>query len=359
MGDLPDVMLADGRVIDDLLIQVDMADLGQGVIALAGFTDIRDGNTHEPAHGVFTTNGLPYLGQMTINSTFQAAVGLGTTIAHEIGHVIGFGTLWQNGVGDFAELVQGLGTDNPVFVGENAVREFSQIFSASDSGVPLFGECVTHTHAYDGSYGSHWRDDVFNDYPHYGELMTAAYPIDGDHDGNVIRAGLSRVTVGALEDLGYAVNYLGAETYAPFGGAALFPDQADSSGPGVVGPVAGGQPAGGDQPGGGEGLPPADSGEPHSLPPRISYPDAAPLILSDTAEARARLRDSLQGYYADELSPINLAHLATDQLARLAAWAEFERVVVWDHPSDSLSRADESSGNGDEDGLFADPGFVA
>ena len=53
VGDLPDVTLANGIIVDDLLIQVDVADLGDSVIALAGFTDIRIGNTSAPANGNF------------------------------------------------------------------------------------------------------------------------------------------------------------------------------------------------------------------------------------------------------------------------------------------------------------------
>ena len=75
-------------------------------------------------------------------------------------------------------------------------------------------------------------------------------------------------------------------------------------------------------------LPPATC-EPRSLPPRITYADAPPLILSDTAESRERVRRSLEGFYAGGVSPIDLASLAAEHLARLAAWAEFERAAAW------------------------------
>jgi len=391
VGDLPDVTLGNGIIVDDLLIQVDVADLGDSVIALAGFTDIRIGNTSAPANGNFSQNGLPYIGQMTINTNFQAEVGIGNTIAHEIGHVIGFGTLWQNDVGTFADFVEGIGTDDPVYVGGNAVREYNQIFSNASPSVPLYEISTADPPAYDGSYGSHWRDSVFNDYPAYGELMTAAYPVDGNN-GAAIPSLLSRVTVGALDDLGYVVSYLGAELYAAptgagttagggggggvadgaaggvntggtddgtadstspgagspgvpsFPGGGGLPGGGDligglppgivpgAGGGGMMGPVlpfGGGQPGDGTLPGGDVGGPRAGREGPRSLPPRITYADAPPLILSDTAESRERVRRSLEGFYAGGVSPIDLASLAAEHLARLAAWAEFERAAAW------------------------------
>jgi len=427
VGDLPDVTLANGIVVDDLLIQVDMADLGDSVIALAGFTDIRIGNTSAPANGNFSQNGLPYIGQMTINSNFQAAVGIGNTIAHEIGHVIGFGTLWQNDVGNFADLVTGIGTDDPVYVGGNAVREYNQIFSNASPSVPLYEVSTADPPAYDGSYGSHWRDSVFNDYPAYGELMTAAYPVDGDN-GVAIPSLLSRVTVGALDDLGYVVSYLGAELYAapsgtgtttggtggggvagggvaggvtgggagdgmagstpPGAGVPEFPSfpggglpgSGDlvgglppavipgADGGGLMGPVlpfGGGQPgADGNQPGSDAGRPAAGRTQPRSLPPRISYADAPPVILTDTAESRERVRRSLEGFYAGGLSPIDIAHLAAEHLARLAAWAEFERAAAWGQRPGLAAGGDGGVGGwqdpdlDDADGVFGDPGLV-
>lgn len=414
VGDLPDVRLANGIVVDDLLIQVSMADLGSSVIALAGFTDIRIGNSSAPANGNFSQSGLPYIGEMTINTTFETAVGLANTITHEIGHVIGFGTLWQAGVGSFPDLVTGIGTDDPVFVGSNAVREYNSIFSTVGSSVPLYEVSSATPPAYDGSYGSHWRDSVFNDYPYYGELMTSAYPVDGDANGAVIPSLLSRVTVGALDDLGYVVNYRGAEAYVAPGLGATTGTGTGTAGGGVTtGGTAGGVTAGagdgtagstapsdvalelpslpgvGDLPDVGDlvgllppegipgvdlgglmgpefagvpgieaGVPTAGSGSPRSLPPRITYTDAAPLILSDNAESRERIRQSLEGYYAGGISPIDLAELAAEQIARLAAWAEFERAAAWER-GPGLVAAGGGEGAGDNaDGFFAEVGMA-
>jgi hypothetical protein len=342
VGDLPDVTLPDGSVVDDLLIHVDMADLDDGVIALAGITDIRSGNSGTAANGAFSQDGLPYIGQMTINAAFQAAVGLGNTIAHEIGHVIGFGTLWQS-VGSYTELVSGIGTDDPVFTGAHAVREFNQIFGVSGTGVPLFEESSVGTPEYEGSYGCHWRDRVFNDYPLFGELMTSSYPVEGVN-GQAVPAVLSRVTIGALHDLGYVVDYMGAEVYqAPH----------NVHGAGSLASVVVGSPA--ETVAAVWGMGPellsdsgladlAQRGERPSLPLRISSRDSVPMILADTAETRERVRLSLSGYLAGGTASIDFADLAAEQLARLAAWAEFEWALAAD--------ADKT----DDDALFGDPG---
>lgn len=221
VGDLPNVTLANGQVVDDLLINVSVSStLPAGVIAQAGFTDIRVGNSSTPANGNFSQNGLPYIGDMEISDAFLTAVGLPNTIAHEMGHVIGFGTLWQNNVGTFGSLVSGIGTNDPVYVGANALREYNSIFSTSGTSVPLYEISDTTPPSYDGSYGSHWRDSVFDSAnPAYDELMTATYSVTGVN-GVATPAYLSRITVGALADFGYTVSYAGAESYTAPAAAA-------------------------------------------------------------------------------------------------------------------------------------------
>lgn len=85
----------------------------------------------------------------------QDAVGLANTIAHEIGHVVGFGTLWQAGVGTFPDLVSGIRTAAPIYLGVSAVREYNSIFSTSGTSVPLYEVSDTDPPSYDGNSGSH------------------------------------------------------------------------------------------------------------------------------------------------------------------------------------------------------------
>jgi len=201
VGDLPDVTY-NGRRIDDIEIAVTVApatDLPANLIAMAGYDQRRSG-----------TGGLPYHGQMQINSAYASAPGIVNTLAHEMGHVLGFGSLWRQEAG-FKKLVSGIGTSNPIYVGANALREYTAVFGGSSTGVPLYETSATSPPSYDGSYGSHWRDSVFNASNGSSfELMTSHYNVTGTVNGGPVPAVLSRITVGAMQDLGYVVNYANA-----------------------------------------------------------------------------------------------------------------------------------------------------
>jgi hypothetical protein len=90
----------------------------------------------------------------------EADGSLLSVIIHEMGHVIGIGTLWN-----LKDLLLGAGTSNPMFTGDG-----------------------------------HWREVVFGN-----ELMTGFL----DPGENPV----SRMTIGSLEDPGYAVNYNAATPY--------------------------------------------------------------------------------------------------------------------------------------------------
>lgn len=182
-GDLPDVAYQ-GRTIDDFEIEVRFDSLGQNLLGYARTLARRPGNA-----------GLPYRGEMVMNSLYADLAGLFDTVVHELAHALGFNpTQW-------AGLALTGGTQaNPLFQGVNATREFNAIFGRSDAGVPLYNVGGPG----DGSYGSHWRDSVFG-----YEMMVSAGP--ADRRG----APLSRITVGHFEDIGYQVNYAAADPYTP------------------------------------------------------------------------------------------------------------------------------------------------
>jgi hypothetical protein len=111
-------------------------------------------------------------------------------ITNEIGKVLGIG-ISEN----WMKLIQGANTDNPVFIGTNARREYVALLGVSEtSGVP-----VENT-GKKGVKNVGWRESVFK-----GEIMAGS--------GGGYYDLISRVTVGALEDIGYKVNYDGAENY--------------------------------------------------------------------------------------------------------------------------------------------------
>jgi hypothetical protein len=187
VGDLPDVEV-DGEIIDDVLI------LAQGkaidgvgkILGQAGPTRLRSSQAGTAAL-------LPAKGRMTFDSADLARMEeegtLVDVIIHEMGHVLGIGTIWQD-----AGLIEGAGTANPVFIGEQAAREYSALRGGETASVP-----VENTGG-PGTADGHWRESVFRN-----ELMT----------GFVSTAGnpLSRLTVASLADLGYQVDLDAADPY--------------------------------------------------------------------------------------------------------------------------------------------------
>lgn len=179
VGDLPTISVA-GRTIDDVLIYASGVHIDGpgGILGQAGPNYIR-------------SNGLPITGVMQFDlhdlEEMYTEGSLADVIVHEMGHVLGLGTLWQR-------LVRGLNTDDPVFVGENAMREYGSLIKRPPTPVP-----VENTGG-PGTRGGHWRESVFDH-----ELMTGWL----DRGTNP----LSRMTLGALADLGYAVNFDAADEY--------------------------------------------------------------------------------------------------------------------------------------------------
>ena len=143
---------------------------------------------------VRTDGGLPITGIMSFDSAdldqLEANGSLQNVIVHEMAHCVGIGTLWST-----MALLEGEGTANPVFIGVNAMREWG-ILSGAGRPMPV---PVSNTGG-PGTREGHWRESVFGN-----ELMT------GFLDGGI--NPLSRVTVGALEDMGYEVNYDAADDF--------------------------------------------------------------------------------------------------------------------------------------------------
>jgi hypothetical protein len=170
------------RAIAGLVVVVTLDTLPRNVAARAGPCLVRQ------------SSGLPLVGSLSLNlflvPTFTDEK-LDDVITHEVGHVLGIGTIWNKG--KFAALIDGdsLSVD-PVFRGVNAVRSFdllgqSDAFAARRIPVQI------------GILG-HWR----------------AGPLGGELMGPILTASrqpLSAVTMGVLEDLGWTVDRNGYEDY--------------------------------------------------------------------------------------------------------------------------------------------------
>lgn len=172
------------EVVDDVVIEAEGVPIdGPGrTLGQAGPTRLRPGS-FLPAWGVMSFDTAD-LAQM------EADGSLVRVIMHEMGHVLGFGTIWNH-----LGLRQGAGTVNPRFTGTNAMREFAALRGgAAIEAVPLANVGGP------GTIDAHWRESVFGN-----ELMTG-----------FLNAGvnpISRLSIAAFEDMGYSVDYGAADAY--------------------------------------------------------------------------------------------------------------------------------------------------
>jgi len=183
VGDLPEVGTEIG-VVDDVVIDAQGSEIDgiSGVLGQAGPTRFRPG-TLLPARGIMSFDSADIANMERDGSFFNV-------IVHEMGHVLGIGTLWQA-----MGLLVGAGTLNPRFVGTNAMREFGALVG---TGVPT-PVPVANTGG-PGTADGHWRETVFGH-----ELLTGFLDVGFNP--------LSRVSIAALEDMGYAVDYDAADPY--------------------------------------------------------------------------------------------------------------------------------------------------
>jgi Leishmanolysin len=127
------------------------------------------------------------------------------TVTHEMGHVLGIGTHWNN----VPNIATGLSNDqtqcgtNPEFIGVNAVREYRALGGT--------GNITIENQGGPGTCDGHWKESIFG-----AELMTGVL-------NNGVPNPLSRITLGSMQDLGYSVDLSKANSYSisAFGGSTL------------------------------------------------------------------------------------------------------------------------------------------
>jgi len=189
VGDLPPVTIG-GELIDDVLIEAEGVNIdGVGkILGQAGPTHLRPKSAGAAAF-------IPAKGIMSFDSadlgSMQADGTLNDVITHEMGHVLGIGTIWTN-----KGFLKGAGTSNPTFTGPGAMAEFGKLKGKGAGSTPVPVENTGGA----GTADSHWRETVFQ-----RELMTGFV---GDKPNP-----MSRMTVASLADLGYVVDLKKAEPY--------------------------------------------------------------------------------------------------------------------------------------------------
>lgn len=166
---------ATGQTINGVSVEFELANIDgpSGTLALGGPTTLRSG-TLIPAQGRVTFDngdlGIP-------NAAFCDAV------IHEIGHVLGIGTLWQS-----FSLITGAGTPTPTYNGISAMGWWQANGTGGGAEVPLAPD------------DAHWSETVFGI-----ENMTPQ--IDQPN------SPLSGLSIASLVDLGYTVDISCAEAY--------------------------------------------------------------------------------------------------------------------------------------------------
>lgn len=176
------------RALDDVIMIVDLGDIdGQGGI-LGGAA----------VCFVHEDGGLPAISMITFDGAdvdLMESQGIfGAVAMHEMGHALGYGTLWNDT--NLADPTWMGGTD-PHFTGAAALDAFDDVGGSGYSGakVPVENE---------GGYGTadaHWRESVF-----INELMTG-YVDAGENP-------LSIVSIASMQDLGYSVDFTQADPFS-------------------------------------------------------------------------------------------------------------------------------------------------
>lgn len=210
-GDLPDINLnipagacgvghaAVSGTVDDVIMFVEIVtiDGAGGTLGSAGPCVTRSG-------------GLPVLGAIRLDvadvTTLLGNGHLTEVLVHEMGHVLGLGTFWVS-----RGHVSGAGGADPLYTSPSGVAQYQALGGTYPGGVP-----VENTGG-SGTRDAHWREanlgtEIMTGWINYG----SANP-------------LSRITIGALADLGYVVDLGAADAFA-----ASAPATASGASPGGV-----------------------------------------------------------------------------------------------------------------------------
>ncbi|MDO1511122.1 leishmanolysin-related zinc metalloendopeptidase [Maribacter confluentis] len=182
--------LVDEGVVDDIIIEVVLApiDGSGGILGQAGPQFVRS-DDFLTLSGVmfFDVADLDFLEELDL---FEEV------IVHEMGHVLGIGTLWNTVPFGFDRTLRGGDDSNPYFLGKKA-----NVFWNAEGGtleLPVEGDFGP------GTALGHWDEEVLNN-----ELMTGFL--------NLGENPLSRITAGSMKDLGYGAASVGESYDLPKG----------------------------------------------------------------------------------------------------------------------------------------------
>ena len=193
-GDLPYAFVEGYGYVDDILIEVSVQDIElsfegveQTILAISSVLDQRDGASGAGA--------LPTYSRIVINSEeVGTLLNLDEFVANTIGRALGFGALWEEfGI---VRLIDGV----PTYTGPNGLRELDEL-SSRLNGVNALEDGATG-----GLAAEYWSEAIFD-----AELMTSRVetrrPEVGPGNPGIPDNPISALTIAAMQDLGYTVNY--------------------------------------------------------------------------------------------------------------------------------------------------------
>ncbi len=194
--------VAINETVDDVIIVVRLEPIdGAGaVLGSAGPCFIRPGGFVPTSQA-----SLSVMGSMRFDTAdlagLEAAGSFGSVILHEMGHVLGIGTLWSTkGLLQLPSPTSGTGLDTH-FNGPLAITAFNTVGGSTYTGgnkVP-----VENSQGGAGTRNSHWREGVLQN-----ELMTGFL-----NSGAGVTNPLSVLTIQSLADIGYSVNTAAADAF--------------------------------------------------------------------------------------------------------------------------------------------------
>ncbi|WP_411280021.1 leishmanolysin-related zinc metalloendopeptidase [Gemmatimonas sp.] len=173
--------------INDLLVYVRIASIdGAGkILGQASPCYVNSGNK------------LPIMGFFELDQDDLALLlsqgTLDNVVLHELGHILGIGTLWNYQ----RQFLLGAGTDDPYF---NGVQARAQLASTSGFGYAGLGVPVENAGS-TGTRDAHWRRSIFANELMQGYSQPGGMP-------------LSRITIASLSDMGYVTTMTGADSYS-------------------------------------------------------------------------------------------------------------------------------------------------
>ncbi|MGD2071574.1 MAG: putative Ig domain-containing protein [Gemmatimonadota bacterium] len=189
-----------GQGFDDMLVMLQLVNIdGPGqTLGSAGPCSARTGATGL-APDVYTTFGRLRLDTSDLDDLDDDQ--LFALVFHEIGHIVGIGTLWE--ASEFfggSDLITGSDGPNPRYTGEGGNAEYSGTLGGGSGGA---GRAPIEADGGEGTAYGHWDEGEFDNEMMTGYIEPSGRPIP-----------ISSLTVAAVGDFAYEVDLEASDPYS-------------------------------------------------------------------------------------------------------------------------------------------------